>query len=130
MRTSTHLAGGLIALAFAIGITTVPAQATVHEIVAQWCSGQDALLPPGLTKPGSKNFAQPLNASGVALTIVDPEAQTIHITFDYNHPAVKVRKTGTIQIGVDPATGFAILLDTIEPDPAFPAFSHCRALGL
>lgn len=130
MRISAHLAGGVVALAIAIAFTTVPAHATVHEIVAQWCAGQGELLPPGVTRPGSKNFAQPLRASGVALTIVDPGTQTINLTFDYSHPAVKVRKTGTIQIGVDPDSGFAILLDTIEPDPDFPAFSHCQALGV
>ena len=129
MRISTHLAGGIVAIAVAIGLAAVPAHATVHEIVAQWCAGQDELLPPGVTKPGSKNFAQPLNATGVVMTIVDPAAQTISITFDYSHTAVKVVKTGTVQIGVDPVSGFAVLLDTIAPDPDFPAFNHCRALG-
>jgi hypothetical protein len=41
-----------------------------------------------------------------------------------------VQSTGqTIQIGTDPESGFAILLDVIEPDPNFPAFRHCPALG-
>jgi hypothetical protein len=43
---------------------------------------------------------------------------------------VKVQSSGTtIPIGVD-EDGFTVLLDLIEPDPDFPAFSQCRMLGL
>jgi hypothetical protein len=128
MRIRTHVFGAAVAIAMALAFSTVPAHATVHEIVAQWCSGHDALEPPGISRPGSRNFAQPLNAAGVVVTIVDPQAMTILITFDYNHPAIKVRSTGeTIPIGM--MDGFTILLDVIEPDPRFPAFQHCPALN-
>ena len=126
----THAVGVIAAVAVAIGLSTVPAHATVHEIVAQWCSGQDELAPPGISQGGSKNFAQPLNATRIVVTVVDDDAETITITFAYDHPAIKVRSTGmTIPIGVDPDTGYTLLLDVIEPDPAFPAFQHCPALG-
>jgi hypothetical protein len=126
----THAVGVVAAVVVAIGLSTVPAHATVHEIVAQWCSGQDELEPPGISQPGSKNFAQPLNATRVLVIEVDDDAETVTITFDYDHPAIKVRSTGeTIPIGVDPDTGYVLLLDVIEPEPGFPAFSHCPALG-
>jgi hypothetical protein len=97
--------------------------------VAQWCSGQDELAPPGISDDEKKNFAQPLNAAKVVITIVDPVAMTVLITFDYDHPAVKVVSTGeTIQIGTTPE-GSAVLLDVIAPNPNFPAFRHCPALG-
>ena len=129
MRIPTHMAGGAIAVLLAIGFSAVPAHATVHEIVAQWCSGHEPLEPHGLSRPGSKNFAEPLNANGALIVVVDPVAETIHITFDYGHRPVKVQPTVTVPIGVDPDTGFVILLDLIEPDPDFPAFQHCPKLN-
>jgi len=129
MRIRRHLGGVIVAVVVALGLSTVPAHATVHEIVAQWCSGQDELGPPGISDDEKRNFAQPLNAAKVVIQIVDPVAKTILITFDYDHPAVKVQSSGsTIQIGTTP-DGFAVLLDVIEPNPDFPAFRHCPALG-
>jgi hypothetical protein len=129
MRISTRLAGGIVAVVLAIGFSAVPAHATIHEIVAQWCSGQEPLEPPGVSKEGSKNFAQPLNATGSVIVTVDPVAETIHIAFDYGHPPVKVQRFITIPIGIDPETGFTILLDLVEPDPDFPAFGRCPKLN-
>ena len=130
MRIRTHAVAFVAAVVVAVGLSTVPAHATVHEIVAQWCAGQDDLAPPGISDPSKGNFARPLSASRVLVFDVDQAAETITITFDYDHPAVKVRSTGvTIPIGVDPETGFTLLLDIIEPDPEFPAFKHCPALG-
>lgn len=130
MRIRTHAVGVVAAVILAIGLSTVPAHATVHEIVAQWCSGQDELEPPGISRGGSKNFAQPLNATRIVLFVVDDTAETVTITFDYDHPAIKVRSTGqTIPIGTDPETGYPLFLELIEPDPDFPAFRHCPALG-
>ena len=129
MRINRHLGGVIVAVVVALGLWTVPANATVHEIVAQWCSGQDELAPPGISDNGKRNFAQPLNAAKIVKEIVDPVAKTILITFDYDHPAVKVQSTGmTIPIGMTP-DGFVVLLDLIEPNPDFPAFKHCPALG-
>jgi len=130
MRLRLHLVGFAAAVALAIGLSTVPVHATVHEIVAQWCSGHDELAPPGISDDTKKNFARPLFASRVVITVVDDAAETIFITFAYDSPNVKVRSSGiTIPIGVDPDTGYTLLLDLIEPDPNFPAFRHCPALG-
>lgn len=129
MRIPTHVAGGVTAVLLALAFHVVPAHATVHEIVAQWCSGQEDLAPPGLSRPGSKNFARPLNATGSVITTVDPIAGTIHISFDYGNRPVKVQKIATIPIGVDPDTGFVILLDLVGPDPDFPAFQRCPRLN-
>ena len=125
MRISRHVAGGAVAVLMAMAFSVVPAHATVHEIVAQWCSGHEPLEPNGLSRPGSKNFAQPLNATGALIVTVDPVAKTIHLSFDYGNRPVKVQKIGTIPIGIDPDTGFTILLDLIAPDPDFPAFQNC-----
>src|SRR5215212_5422051 len=122
MRIPKDVAGVTVAVLLAMVVRAVPVHATVHEIVAQWCSGHEPLEPHGLSRPGSKNFAQPLNSNGALITTVDPVAKTIHLSFDYGNRPVKVQKVGTIQIGVDPDTGFTILLDLIAPDPDFPAF--------
>ena|ERR671913_1733130 len=129
MRIPRHVTGVAVAVFMTLLFRAVPAQATVHEIVAQWCSGRAELEPPGLSRPGSKNFAQPLNASGSVITVVDPVAGTIHITFDYGNRPVKVQRAATISLGTDPDTGFVILLDLVAPDPDFPAFQHCPNLN-
>lgn len=130
MRLRLHLVGFAAAVALAIGLSTVPVHATVHEIVAQWCSGQDELAPPGISDDQKKNFARPLFAARIVVRIVDNTTQTVLITFDYGHAAIKVRSTGaTIPIGIDEDTGYPLFLDVIEPDPNFPAFRHCPALG-
>jgi hypothetical protein len=112
----------------AFGLAVAPLQATVHEIVAQWCSGHEELGPPGISNPAKKNFARPLQAAGVVLEIRDEATHTVLITFDYDHPAVKVQSSGIhIPIGVD-EEGFTVLLDLVEPDPDFAAFKQCPML--
>ena len=129
MRVARCLGGVAVAAVVAFGLAVQPAYATVHEIVAQWCSGHEELGPPGISDPEKKNFARPLQAAGVVIEVRDEVAETVLITFDYDHPAVKVQSSGiVIPIGVD-EEGFTVLLDLIEPDPDFPAFQQCRALG-
>jgi hypothetical protein len=113
-------------------LPATPASATVHEIVGQWCSGQDPLAPPGITGgSNADNFAKPLFASGF---IGDPVPFTgsagpgLLIPFNYDAPAAKVQGTGTfIVIGSTPAG--PLYLELIEPDPNFPAFQHCPRLA-
>jgi hypothetical protein len=129
MRIARYLGGVIAAAVVAFGLTVAPAQATVHEIVAQWCSGHEELGPAGISDPEKKNFARPLQAVGVVIQVRDEVARTVLITFDYDHPAVKVQSSGiVIPIGVD-EEGFTVLLDLVEPDPDFPAFQQCSALG-
>jgi hypothetical protein len=130
MRISRYAAGTAIAVVLAIGFQTVPAHATVHEIVAQWCSGQDELAPPGISDPGSDNFARPLNAIGIVRQEFIPELNIVLVTFDFDHPAVKVQSSGLqVQIGAT-EEGVPIVLDVPEPNPNFPAFRHCPRLGI
>lgn len=128
MRIRRHAAGALLAMVLAWGFSAVPAEATVHEIVAQWCSGRGELAPPGISQPNS-NFARPLNAVGVVRQEFLPDLNIILVTFDFDHPAVKVQSSGAmIQIGVTP-DGIPIMLDVPEPNPDFPAFQHCPRLA-
>jgi hypothetical protein len=129
MRYTRQLAGVVTAVGLAVGLWAVPVQATVHEIVAQWCSGHDELAPPGISDGSRPNFARPLVASGVLAPRFDPTLGGILITFDYGHPAVKVQSSGLIvRIGTA-EDGTPIFLDVPEPDPSFPAFQHCPRLA-
>jgi hypothetical protein len=129
MRISRYAAGGVIAIVLAVGFWAVPAQATVHEIVAQWCSGQDPLNPPGISRPGSKNFARPLAAIGMLQVDFDPVLEIVIVTFDWDHPASKVQSSGIlVPIGTT-EEGVPIFLDVPEPDPNFPAFQRCPKLA-
>lgn len=129
MQINRHVVATSAAVLLAVALWAVPAQATVHEIVAQWCSGQDELMPPGISTPGSRTFARPLNAIGVVIETFVPELNIILVTFDFDHPAVKVQSSGIlVQVGMTP-DGIPVMLDVPEPDPDFPAFQHCPRLA-
>jgi hypothetical protein len=134
MHRTPIRAAAVVAVAAAAMLAPAPAQATVHEIVAQWCSGHDDLNPPGLTGgSNADNFAQPLSASGFAGDPVpfDPPGDQpagLLIPFDYDRPNAKVVGTGQyIVVGATPAG--PLYLELIEPDPSFPAFRHCPRLA-
>ena len=129
MRIRTHAVGVVAAVVLAIGLSSVPAHATVHEIVAQWCSGQDELNPPGISG-GSRadNFARPLNAIGVINVTVDQSLGIILISFNYDHQAVKVQSSGEFEV-IGMMGDLVVLLDVPEPDPDFPAFQRCPRLA-
>lgn len=123
------------AAALAAGLTVsmpAPAHATVHEIVAQWCSGHEPLEPRGLSG-GSRadNFAQPLVSTGFAgdpVPFVGPEGPGLLLQFNYGVRPAKVRGTGVfVVIGSTPAG--PLYLELIEPDPSFPAFRRCPRLA-
>ena len=113
-----------------------PASATVHEIVAQWCSrgasGKGALGPAGISDPTKRNFAQPLNASGFIGPVVpfdppgDQPAGSL-ITFNYANPNVKVVGTGVF-VNINPAGEAPLYIEQITPDSSFPAFQNCPNL--
>ena len=129
MRIPRHIVGALTAIVLAVALGVVPVQATVHEIVGQWCSGQDELFPPGLSREGSKNFARPLVAAGVIVQSFNEELGGILVTFNYDHPAIKVQSSGLIVPIGETEDGTPIFLDVPEPDPDFPAFQHCPKLA-
>ena len=132
-HTKRHIARALIAAAAVIGIVLVPAapaSATVHEIVAQWCSGQDPLGPPGVSgRSNADNFARPLIASGfITGNLVPFEGDAgpgLLIEFDYDVPNGKVVGTGEYFV-IDPTV--PVYVEQIAPDPDFPAFKSCPRL--
>ena len=130
----------LVVVAATLGIVfaqIAPASATVHEIVAQWCSrgasGKGELAPPGISDPTKRNFAQPLIASGVVtgnLVPVDPPGDQpagLLVEFNYNQPNVKVVPTDKFEL-VGQVDGTPLYIQLIEPNPDFAAFMHCPNL--
>ena len=115
---------GLVSAAAAVAIVlAAPAQATVHEIVAQWCAGQGALEPRGISDPTKANFARPLIANGVATIVPDGAGPgTVLVQFDFDHPAIKVVPTGAI---VPLFPGAPIFITQWTTDDDFPAFRNC-----
>jgi hypothetical protein len=132
MSKSVVRVGAVLAAAAALAWPALPASATVHEIVAQWCSGQDELAPPGISGgSNADNFAKPLVATGFVgdpVPFTGPAGPGLLVPFAYDHPAAKVQGTGVfIVIGSTPAG--PLYLELIEPDPSFPAFQHCPRLA-
>jgi hypothetical protein len=112
-----------------LGVTANPSHAVVHEIVAQWCSGQGELEPPGIADPTEKNFARPLEAMGfVGEPVFRADLGGLLIPFDFDKPASKVVGTGNfIQIGTLP-DGTPLFIEQIALDTDHPAFRHCPRL--
>lgn len=109
---------------FALVLPASPSSATVHEIVAQWCAGRGDLFPAGLSGgSNADNIAQPLFATGV-IESVTPYLDGVLISFDFEHPAIKLVSTGEI-VQVAPGT----YVTGFELDPEFSAFQHCRRLN-
>ena len=131
-RSVTRLLIAAAAALMATTMTAPPASATVHEIVAQWCSGHDPLGPPGISDPTKGNFAQPLNANGFIGPLVPfdgPDGPGLLITFNFDHPASKVVGTGEFfAVGATP-DGTPLYIQGIVPNPAFAAFAHCPRLA-
>ena len=120
----------LIVVATTVGVMfaqVAPASATVHEIVGQWCSGQEPLGPPGVSG-GSRadNFAEPLEASGVIEGVV-PFQDGFLVKFNYDNPNAKVVGTGVFVV-IGEIEGQPLYLELIAPDPSFPACQHCPRL--
>jgi hypothetical protein len=120
----------LIVVAATVGIVfaqVVPASATVHEIVGQWCSGQDPLGPPGISGDSqADNFAKPLNASGFIDGVV-PFQDGFLVNFVYDNPNAKVVGTGEFVV-IGEVDGAPLYLELITPDSSFPAFQKCPRL--
>lgn len=128
MRRTRNRLLAVGALGFVVAMLPAgPAAATVHEIVGQWCSGQEPLAPPGISDPAKGNFARPLVANGFVGDPV-PFLDGLLISFDYDHPASKVVGTGVfVVVGATPEG--PLYLELIEPDPDFAAFQNCPNLA-
>ncbi len=126
----------LATVALVMGLLALPASATVHEIVGQWCSGKGALFPPGISgNSKADNFARPLFASGFA-SIVDPFdpdgdgelEEGALVAFDFDHPASKIRSLGFfVQIDELP-DGRPLYLEAFEIDTN-KGFTNCKRLS-
>lgn len=118
----------MLIAAVAVVLPGAPANATVHEIVAQWCSGQEPLEPPGVSGGSSAdNFAKPLIASGFIGGVV-PFRDGFVVSFNYDRPNVKVVGTGDYVV-IGQVDGLPLYLELIEPNPDFPAFRRCPRLA-
>ena len=121
-------AAAVLATALLVGVAAQPAPAVVHEIYAAGCAGKGEIVPPGIAREGSKNFAMPVLKSG-AVSVHPIPAGTwgpagILIDIDFDHANVKIVPTGQIiQIGTTPAG--PLYLEAFEIDPNFPAFANC-----
>jgi len=120
MRLRFTLALAAVAAASSF-VFALPSGATVHEIVAQWCSGQGDLAPPGITDATKPNFARPLFASGVATRVPNGAGPgTVLIQFNFDHPAIKVVSAGA------PVPLFGnVWITPWTTNDDFPAFQHC-----
>ena len=119
----------LLTAALAVGIVAQPAPAVVHEIYAAWCAGKGEIVPPGISRDGSKNFAMPVMAAGVVSIhpFVGAAGPGLLIDFDFTKPQVKIVPTGQILvIGSTPAG--PLYLEGFTVDPNFPAFDNCAKL--
>jgi hypothetical protein len=99
--------------AMVVMVVAVPASATIHEMVAAYCSGgghgviddNGFLTPSGVSDPTKKNFAQPVLANGV-------------VVIGATGPVVTDRPAAKFPAGSSP---FAL------PAPEHPS-THCKAL--
>ena len=126
------LSGWLAALFLAVVMvlaTPRPAHAFIHEIIAAMCrSGGEEVIPPGQIRDGA-SFIRALQASGFIASIeATPTLVTIH--FDPTVPQSKFRSAGfDLLIPDGSGPGVDLLLSPfVEPDPEFPAHSHCANL--
>ena len=133
-RTALRTLAVAVMAVTGVALVQAPAGATVHEIVAQWCSGHDELNPPGLTGgSNADNFARPLIASGIVgdpIPFDPPGSQPagLLIPFDYSRPNAKVVGTG-VYIAIDATPAGPLYLELIQPNPSFAAFRHCPRLA-
>lgn len=112
-----------------VAVAPQPASGVVHEIVGQWCAGKGELEPFGLSRDGSKNFAQPLVAGGVVQMVpfVGPAGPGLLIDFDFTKPQIKIAPTGNIlQIGTIPDVGALYIEEFVLGDR--PPFTQCKRL--
>jgi hypothetical protein len=119
LRPRRTIAAAHFASALLLGMT-VPASATIHEIVASFCSGgQGNVFPPGQSAFGSTSFLRALQANGTVTVLPDtPTAGAI--TIDYNNDSPAGKFSGN-DVFVQAIPG--IWIEVLEPDHA--AFEHC-----
>jgi hypothetical protein len=119
LRRRTGVAATAFALVLLAGMA-LPASATIHEIVASFCSGGNSnVFPPGQSAFGRNSFLRALQASG-AVTIRTDTPTAGAITIDYNNDAPAGKFVGNDEFfEVIPG----VFIEVLDPDHA--AFDHC-----
>jgi hypothetical protein len=119
LRPRAGVAATVLAAALLAGMVA-PASATIHEIVASFCSGgQGNVFPPGQSNFGSTSFLRALQASG-AVTVLPNTPTTGAITVDYHNDS-KAGKFSGNDVFFEVVPG--IWIEVLEPDHV--AFEHC-----
>jgi hypothetical protein len=121
MKRRRRIGAASAVLACAALVASVaPASATIHEIVASFCSGGNGnVFPPGQSNFGSTSFLRALQASG-AVTVRPNTPTTGDITLDYNNDAPAGKFSGS-DVFVEAIPG--VWIEVLEPDHA--SFDHC-----
>jgi hypothetical protein len=119
VRPRTRIAAGLLAGILLLAMA-VPASATIHEMVASFCSGGNGnVFPAGQSDPTKSSFLRALQASGTVT--VRPNTPTAGaITIDYNNDAPAGKFSGE-DVFVEAIPG--VWIEILDPD--FAAFDHC-----
>jgi hypothetical protein len=119
LRPRTGIAATLLATALVVGLVA-PASATIHELVASFCSGgQGNVFPPGQSTAGTQSFLRALQASGTVTVYPDtPTAGAI--TVDYNEDSPAGKFSGN-EVFFEVVPG--VWIEVLEPDHL--AFDHC-----
>jgi hypothetical protein len=115
----TGISAALLAGALLVGMIA-PASATIHEIVASFCSGgQGNVFPAGQSNFGSQSFLRALQASGTVTVLADTPTPGA-ITVDYNNDS-RAGKFSSNDVFFEVVPG--IFIEVLEPDHV--AFEHC-----
>jgi hypothetical protein len=119
IRPRTGVAATVLAAGLLVAMVA-PASATIHEMVASFCSGgQGNVFPPGQSNFGSESFLRALQASGTVTVLPDtPTAGAI--TIDYNNDSPAGKFTGS-DVFFEVVPG--VWIEVLEPDHV--AFDHC-----
>ena len=127
LGTAVALGLAVVAIMAIILTTPRPAEASIHEIIAALCrAGGEEVAPHGQNKEGN-SFLRALMATGF-ITSIESTPTTLTINFDPTVPNSKFRSTGSNVSFTTPGGVLVTLIPGVEPDPAFPAHSHCSNL--
>lgn len=118
IRRRIGVAATLLSAAALVG-TVAPATATIHELVASFCSGGNGnVFPPGQSAFGTQSFLRALQASGTVTVLVNTPVPGA-ITIDYNNDSPGKFSGDNVFFEVIPG----VWLEVLQPDHA--AFDHC-----
>jgi hypothetical protein len=117
-RVRRVLAASVLSATLIVGFTGA-ASATIHEMVASFCSGGSGnVFPGGQSRFGTQSFLRALQASGTVQVLADtPTAGAI--TIDYLDS--RAGKFASTDVFFEAIPG--VFVEVLTPD--HPAFEHC-----